>query len=73
MSYRIGNVEVQGAEPSTAIVLAFSRKDGCRSRIMRRRERLGLSAPASECVPSESLVMLRPDLVDTSPCEMNPA
>jgi hypothetical protein len=72
MTYRIGDVAVQGPEPKTSIVLAFTRKDGGRSRIMRRRERLGLSAPASEPVLADSLVMLRAD-VDTAPCEMNPA
>jgi hypothetical protein len=70
MPYRIGNVEVKGSEPETSVVLAFTRKDGGRSRIMRRRERLGLSAPAAEPVAADSLVMLRAD-VDTAPCEVN--
>jgi hypothetical protein len=73
MTYRIGEVAVQGSEPETSIVVAFTRQDGGRHRIRRRRERLGLSMAASEPVPADSLVMLRADVVDTSPCEMNPA
>jgi hypothetical protein len=39
MTYRIGDVEVQGAKPSNVIVLAFGRKtaDGGKARIKRRR------------------------------------
>ncbi len=42
-----------------------------KSRFRRRREALGLAPPPVE--PVGDLVMLRPDEVDTSPSEMNPA
>lgn len=66
MSYRIGDVAVQGAEPN---VLAFpTPKAGCPG-----ADRWAVKHRAERLVPMGDLVMLRADVVDTSPSEMNPA
>lgn len=70
MPHLIGNVEMQG-EPCKVVQLLPEPKvlPPYKSRFRRRREALGLAAPSSE--PVADLVMLRADVVDTSPCEMD--
>lgn len=53
MSFRIGELEVQGTEPSNVVHLVFGRKttDGGRARIMSRRL-AGLPQPG-DTAPSE--------------------
>jgi hypothetical protein len=69
MAYRVGDVEVQGEQPSNVIALVFGRKttDGGKSRI--RSHRRLLFQQEGEC----DLSMREADVVDTSPSEMNPA
>lgn len=68
MSYRIGDVEMQGSEPSNVIYAAFTPKvvDGGKARIKRQRDmKFRLGAPARDV--ADDLIM---DHADTAPCEM---
>ncbi len=66
MSYRIGDVEMQGKEPSNVIYAAFTPKvvDGGKARIKARRHLLFKPEAACELSMREA---------DTAPSEMNPA
>lgn len=63
MTYRIGDVEMQGSEPSNVIHAVFGRKvtDGGRARIKARRDRLFAGEGSCELSMREA---------DTAPCEM---
>ena len=85
MSYRIGELNVQGqSQPTNVIELAFGRKttDGGKARIRRRRAVLFDAGHTASSVddliaasfrePIGDLVMLRADVSYTSPCDLDP-